>query len=85
MSRDQKEICLYCKAWKKLNFGCGECRAAPPTIGTDGIGIWPKTGQEWWCLGFMERPIEPELDAVSTFVSIGEAATAVASKLETEA
>jgi hypothetical protein len=61
MSRDQKQICLYCLAWKVIDshtFQFGECRKHAPKLGqNDGepVPVWPPTTSEDWCLDFKER------------------------------
>ena len=61
MSKDQKEICLYCKAWKLVTRGAGspsvgECRRKSPipTIG------WYSTREGDWCLDFVSHPDDHE-------------------------
>lgn len=82
MSKDEKEICLYCKAWKfvetkhnrvSADFKIGECRFNAPAP----MGRWPRTAERDWCLDFIERPDDHE----STFEHISEPANRVLSKL----
>jgi hypothetical protein len=67
MSKDEKEICLYCKAWNPTydvgenpRFWTGQCRAkspeyiATPTIESGAAG-WPKTKGGDWCLAFESK------------------------------
>lgn len=65
MSKDQKEICMYCKAWfwtGKLeeNLYAGECRNCSPKTFQIGTGAdfrtkWPPVLSANWCLEFKER------------------------------
>lgn len=68
MSKDQKQICQYCAAWKENGFaedgkfmgtGGGECRLHGPTLNSP-HGKWPETQGGDWCLEFQERPIDPD-------------------------
>jgi hypothetical protein len=62
MSKDQKEICLYCKAWcifidpghEGMTMGHGECRLHGPTM-NNSVQRWPTTVGDDWCLDFVER------------------------------
>lgn len=88
MSKDEKEICLYCKWWVQdritnpqggMEFvgtpcGTGDCRGACPVGGSG----WYKTSRYDWCLNFTNRPDDHES---STFEPIAKPAERVLEKL----
>ena len=56
MSRDQKDICLYCKWWLESgDEGFGQCRRHAPS-GEE----FPQTMSNDWCGDFTERSADPE-------------------------
>jgi len=83
MSKDQKEICLYCKWYKAGKFSGselnrGDCRLRAPIPNTEnGQAMWPYVGQWDFCGDFTNRPDNHE----STFEHISEPANRVISKL----
>jgi hypothetical protein len=63
MSKDQKEICLYCKAWCPIyKFGDdplkwnGECRMESPHA----TALFPQMRGMGWCLKFVSHPDDQE-------------------------
>lgn len=93
MSRDQKEICLYCKAWREMKdmvsdlsepvprwepSGVGECRRHAPTLNVQNER-WPSSIAEDWCLDFIERPDD---HSPYTFEHISEPAQRVVGSLK---
>ena len=95
MSRDQKEICLYCKWWVLEGFKndseelvkrqVGEChRYGPARRGGEHYHLmndpeWVRTHGGDFCGEFKNRP-----DDHDSWQSIGDAATAVISGLNVE-
>lgn len=61
MSRDQKEICLFCRwfrEWEdaiKAGYDFGECRVNPPVADREMNGKWPTVRAEDWCGKFQEH------------------------------
>ena len=86
MSKDEKEICLYCNWWNTegrqvptvisdYTIGkrlVGQCRLESPAIG------WPETFQHDWCGKFKDRRDDHESD---NWQSIGDVANAVIDRL----
>ena len=67
MSKDEKETCLYCKAWNLVNdtsenksLWRGQCRLRGPETASDDKpffqAVWPRTSGADWCLEFKEHP-----------------------------
>jgi hypothetical protein len=87
MSKDQKEICLYCKAWcilidpghDGMTMGRGECRLHGPVL-ANYVQRWPTTVGDDWCLDFVERPDDHVSD--TTFEHIGDAAARVIGRIK---
>jgi hypothetical protein len=74
---NQKEICLYCKAWQPVTRGvAGECRRRSPVPQTG----WYSTREHDWCLDFIDRPDDHTSD--TTFEHIGDAAARVIGRIK---
>ncbi len=68
MSKDQKQICLYCAAFAQDNHSLTyqhQCRKYAPAKG------WPNVRENDWCLEFTERRDDWQSigDAASTALS----------------
>ena len=89
MSKDEKQICLYCKWWKTHTFARtnGNCYYSPPVVlqmGSSETGyraetFHPDARASNFCSKFEDRPDDHVSD---TWQSIGDAASAVVDKIE---
>ena len=81
MSKDEKQICLYCKWWNESGFQYfGNCRVNGPLL-VPGDLKFPQMRGIDWCGKFEDRPD----DHVSgTWESLGDAAASVIDRLNTE-
>ncbi len=92
MSKDQKEVCLYCKAWQCKypdqtfpEASKGQCRRHAPkthtyhlvTGGSEIKTAWPDAAGGDWCLDFVER----RDDHLGTFTPVGDAVFGVMANL----
>jgi len=89
MSKDQKEVCMYCKFWKcddkhapeeVVPMIFGSCRINPPMVMQAGSQVdyahatcWPKTRGGDWC-GSFEEPRPDKYASIRPWQHISEIA-----------
>ncbi len=79
MSKDQKQICTYCKWWSPntttdLVALYGQCRVGAPIADSEGAGLWPTTGADDWCGKFQDHDDRAARLLGTKYMTDGEAA-----------